>query len=117
MTDRTAATRPSDVPPGWYHDPHGTLRWWDGSTWTAYSVPSPPPPASTAWTPRAVLTFVAGFVGANALLSILAMVVVTGVTGTHTDAQAQATGQLLLLPGIVVGVLAGRALVRQSGRR
>jgi hypothetical protein len=56
-------------------------------------------------------------VGANALLSILAMVVVTAVTGTHTDAQAQATGQLLLLPGIVVGVLAGRALVRQSGRR
>ena len=30
------------VPPGWYRDPAGSpsLRWWDGSQWTAYLWPS-----------------------------------------------------------------------------
>ncbi|MEO0494814.1 MAG: RDD family protein [Actinomycetota bacterium] len=33
------------TPPGWYHasgDPDGTVRWWDGSTWSDEPVPPPP---------------------------------------------------------------------------
>ena len=29
-------------PPGWYHDPEGTVRWWDGQAW---GDPAPPPAA------------------------------------------------------------------------
>ncbi len=33
---------PHSPPPGWYTDPTGYLRWWDGSTWGPYA-PAPPP--------------------------------------------------------------------------
>lgn len=35
-------------PPGWYADPAGpgSLRWWDGWSWTAYTAPLSPPLAS-----------------------------------------------------------------------
>lgn len=31
--------------PGWYPDPYGdgTLRWWDGQTWTGFTAPMAPP--------------------------------------------------------------------------
>lgn len=30
------------VPPGWYVDPAGVLRWWDGYRWTPYVAPPRP---------------------------------------------------------------------------
>jgi len=32
------------APAGWYPQPDGTERWWDGQAWTAHSRPLPPPP-------------------------------------------------------------------------
>ena len=32
------------APAGWYPQPDGTERWWDGQMWTAHSRPQPPPP-------------------------------------------------------------------------
>ncbi|WP_368259272.1 DUF2510 domain-containing protein [Blautia wexlerae] len=31
------------APAGWYHDPAGTLRWWDGQTWGVAAPPPTPP--------------------------------------------------------------------------
>lgn len=44
-------TGPAAPAPGWYHDAHGTLRWWDGAGWTehvrvAEALPRPPEGAS-----------------------------------------------------------------------
>ena len=40
---------PSGAPPqGWYPDPQGTTRWWDGSAWTAHVAPASAPAAPTA---------------------------------------------------------------------
>lgn len=40
---------------GWFTDPWDStgLRWWDGTTWTPYSQPQPPPPSQLAsgWHP------------------------------------------------------------------
>ena len=33
-----------NAPAGWYPQPDGTERWWDGLAWTAHSRPVPPPP-------------------------------------------------------------------------
>jgi H+/Cl- antiporter ClcA len=36
-------------PPGWYPEPSGALRWWDGSRWSdVQHVPPPPPTGFTA---------------------------------------------------------------------
>lgn len=34
----------ASVPPGWYVDPAGVTRWWDGHRWTPYTAPPPMPP-------------------------------------------------------------------------
>lgn len=34
----------SAVPPGWYVDPAGVMRWWDGRQWTPYTAPPPRTP-------------------------------------------------------------------------
>jgi uncharacterized protein len=37
------------APPGWYRDPGGALRWWDGQMWGAFApvYDGPPPPNKT----------------------------------------------------------------------
>lgn len=42
----------TQTPAGWYRDPEGAVRWWDGAVWTDHVQPaeppapaSPPPPA------------------------------------------------------------------------
>ena len=39
------------MPPGWYADPQdpARLRWWDGFTWTAQTVPHPAAPTAAAY--------------------------------------------------------------------
>src|SRR5262245_21251917 len=34
MDDAGASTAAGRPPPGWYPDPHGQVRWWDGHGWT-----------------------------------------------------------------------------------
>ena len=36
-----AASRMPATPPGWYPDPSGQMRWWDGYRWTHVSGPPP----------------------------------------------------------------------------
>lgn len=33
-------------PPGWYQS-EGSLRWWDGTTWTEHRAPDPSPPTNS----------------------------------------------------------------------
>lgn len=57
----------SGTPPGWYPDPTGTQRWWDGEQWTVYTPPAGPVgPTTGAPDPRSLAllaylgTFIAG---------------------------------------------------------
>ena len=45
---------PQSTPPGWYTDPSGTTRWWDGTQWgqaAAETPPTPPAPPTPPPTP------------------------------------------------------------------
>jgi hypothetical protein len=35
--------QPTSWPPGWYRDPAGLMRWWDGRQWTEYVKPGEQP--------------------------------------------------------------------------
>lgn len=57
------------IEPGWYHDPRdqGSLRWWDGSAWTAWTHPAAARPRSPLgelpWVSWAVISAVVFAVG------------------------------------------------------
>ena len=61
------------APPGWYQDPSGARRYWDGRRWGAYAAPQPPQdavypraasaPHGTASTTAAVIAHVGGLFG------------------------------------------------------
>jgi hypothetical protein len=38
----------TSMPPGWYDDGHGALRWWDGARWTEHVATPDPEPAAAA---------------------------------------------------------------------
>ncbi len=65
------------LPPGWFDDGAGQLRWWDGQAWTEHTAPLAPP---TAPRPRRVGWWIAG--GAAAL--VFALVAVVAVVGVGT---------------------------------
>lgn len=45
----------SPPPPGWYTDPEGHIRWWDGSGWgQATTQPTPAAAAAMRWLPSLV---------------------------------------------------------------
>lgn len=45
MSEPGNTPEPRAPAPGWYHDPHGILRWWDGAGWTEHvQVPETAPP-------------------------------------------------------------------------
>lgn len=35
-----APAKPAGPPPGWYNDPSGAVRWWNGEQWTEQTRPS-----------------------------------------------------------------------------
>lgn len=39
-------------PPGWYLDPHGATRWFDGRNWTEQVLPQGPPPGKAPQQPN-----------------------------------------------------------------
>lgn len=43
---------PRPIPPGWYDDGHGALRWWDGQQWTDHVQPHPQGAADMWQRPR-----------------------------------------------------------------
>jgi len=117
MTTPAESTSPS-TPPGWYPDPQapdGSVRWWDGGTWTDH-VASPesggaptPPPASRppgAASPVVPAAGLQGLYARNQYASIAVIVslayVVIGLA-TH-----------FVLLGIVPIVFAVRAFMRKE---
>ncbi|UDY35440.1 DUF4870 domain-containing protein [Dermatobacter hominis] len=39
---------PAGPPPGWYPDPQGVTRWWDGTAWGQAAPPAQPAPGAVA---------------------------------------------------------------------
>ena len=67
-------TTPETPPPGWYDDPDhsGSLRYWDGATWTNHREPKPTPPMPKSWVWILV-----------ALICVAFMLVVVGQVVSH----------------------------------
>ena len=75
------------VPPGWYPDPNGGLRWYDGRDWTEHVQPEPElePPSPPAG--RGMRRAVVGLVGLLLLIAVgapaLALVLTSGDDGVE----------------------------------
>lgn len=55
--------QPGQSQPGWYPDPAGKSRWWDGSQWGDYAIALPvPDEARSTATLTQALSLVAGFI-------------------------------------------------------
>ena len=100
------------TPAGWFVDPSGTMRWWDGSAWTEHTAP-PAPIGSAAGTqvlPTAgqaagvnVTAIVALVCGLIPLLGILA--IVPGIIALKQIKQTGQRGRIPAIIGITFGSL------------
>lgn len=59
------------APPGWYADPGGTLRWWDGAGW---GPPAPGPSDTETGRTLAILAHLGFFLGAFVLPLVIRLV-------------------------------------------
>jgi hypothetical protein len=47
--------QPAAIQAGWYPDPHGVMRFWDGRGWTEHAAPPPPPLQHYAPAPQVMM--------------------------------------------------------------
>ena len=88
--------------PGWYPDPQqpGTTRWWDGTGWTAHTMPGGPqaahPPAAVAPKKsggfKVVAIVLLSVLGVLLVLGVLAAIAVPVFLNQRAKADAAATG-------------------------
>src|SRR4051812_19931415 len=115
MDDQTVGNR--STPAGWFANPAGTMRWWDGNSWTdqvspgcAVPVIAPASAASTSSRPGvnafAILALLLGFAPYFGVLAILA-----GVTALDRIKQTGERGRILAIIGITFGALWGLDLL------
>jgi uncharacterized Tic20 family protein len=64
---------PPGPPPGWYPDPTGTMRWWDGQGWTAAAA-APAPYAAAPTKTLAIVAHLSGLVGGWVLALVIYLV-------------------------------------------
>lgn len=113
------------TPPGWYHDPDGMMRWWDGSAWTAVTVVAPatqqPAPtgleagAATAYAWRKLGDHAAFFLVSTLVLGLLSAVPFIGayiglIVSTTPGSEPSPALWSALAAGLVVAVTAGLVL-------
>ncbi|GAA1935863.1 hypothetical protein GCM10009775_29670 [Microbacterium aoyamense] len=90
----------TSMPPGWYDDQRGALRWWDGTQWTEHvATPDPEPeagaePIDEIIPPELQDEYPAGYPGAEA----------TGPSGAFVAATEPAKSKLWIL-WVVLGVV------------
>ena len=70
MSDPQAST----AAPGWYPDPAGYIRWWDGRAWGPVAAPPGPPPPPQPNKAMAILSHLGPVVGGFILPLILYLV-------------------------------------------
>src|SRR5690349_16179416 len=98
-------------PPGWYPDPQGKTRYWDGNAWTEHTqdVATPVPPALAAKPPLfwAAVAASAGLVigGLGPWATALGLV---SVSGTHGDGWVAILGGLVALGMLFVASRRGQ---------